>query len=86
MGIRIIVGHEAGSKRACAVMFCSVDGRAFGPVFNATAYPDGSERDPHDTIEAFCAWLAARGVSDARKVSADTLDLLAAEWSLAGSP
>lgn len=85
MGVRIITGHEAGSTRELAVLFCSTDGRAFGPVFGVTHTP-GRARDALDTAEAFLRWCDARGIDDVRRLEPAALEALAVEWSIAGSP
>ena len=46
MGVHIIEGHEPGSDRTMAVLFCSTSGIAFGPVF-----------DDADDASRFLEWL-----------------------------
>lgn len=65
MGIRIIEGTEAGTDKPCAVLCCSVDGCAFGPVF-----------DSADDAEDFLAFVAERpGAAAASDASPHNADL-----------
>lgn len=91
MSIRILIGTEAGSTTGTphdhAMLFDSSSGVAFGPVFRASAAPDGSERDAHDTAEAFCAWLLQRtGGRDARALGSGALSSAYVAWREAGCP
>jgi len=55
MGLRTIVGHEAGCERPVAIMFDSCGMRAFGPIF-----------DTANQVEAFLDHLGTKGTRDAR--------------------
>lgn len=81
MGQRIIIGHEQGSEHEVAVLFDSVTGWAFGPVFD--------ERDGiagEDRLEAFLDWLeGAAGTTDLRSMKESEVEALVARWrSVAG--
>lgn len=91
MAIRILIGIEAGSGDGHAldraVLFDSVTGVAFGPVFRPSEYPDGSARDAHDTAEAFCRWLLQHtGGRDPRAMSSGALSTAVAAWRDRGQP
>ena len=63
MGCRIIVGHEQGSDREIAALFCSTSGTVFGPLFH----------EGEDQAEAFLSFLKASGVDDPRRLSVPKL-------------
>lgn len=56
MGCRIFVGHECGSDREQAYLWCSTTERCFGPAFeseeDADAFLEWCERDPRRYTEA----------------------------------
>jgi hypothetical protein len=71
MATRYHIGREAGTDRESTVLFDSVTGLAFGPLFEST-----------DEADAFICTLA----HDPRAYSSRELADSLAEWRAAGSP
>lgn len=67
MGVRLIFGHEEGERSDKVVMFDSVTGIAFGPVFDSLEEAEhvvdslhAQHKDPREvSIEEFNAMIVA---------------------------
>lgn len=69
MGLRVIVGREAGTETESAVLFCSTSGVCFGKRMAS-----------EDDAEAFLAWAAERGVHDLRRIQSHEVVEMQNEW------
>jgi len=80
MSVRILVGYEQGSREEKAVMFDSVTGWAFGPLFS-DASADGGD-NAEDRCQAFMDWAASPsgGQVDARKLTMGELEDAYTAW------
>jgi hypothetical protein len=84
MGVRILIGHEQGDGDFTsdkAVLFDSVTGWAFGPVFRDAETGETAE----DRAQAFLDWLAETEGSvheygDARQIPPGDLERLYGLW------
>jgi hypothetical protein len=72
VSVRIIIGFETGDSREVAVLYDSVTGIAFGPVFEEGEDGESSE----DRALRFLEWLDL----DARSYAPDEVMSLYREW------
>lgn len=79
MGVRILIGSEQGDAgvREKAILFDSVTGWAFGPLFSEDEN-DGTSAE--DMAELFLKWLQENGHEDARMVPGGELRDLYGQW------
>lgn len=79
MGTRILIGSEQGDAgvREHAVLFDSVTGWAFGPVFSED---EALGTSPEDMAELFLAWLREHDHEDPRSIPAGELETLYGQW------
>jgi hypothetical protein len=76
MGVRILIGREQGSSIEHAVLFDSVTGWAFGPLFREGDNGEAAE----DRAQAFLDWLDVEGHGDARGIDGRELEELYGRW------
>jgi hypothetical protein len=79
MGVRILIGSEQGDAgvREQAVLFDSVTGWAFGPLFREDE-SDGTNAE--DMAELFLKWVEEHEGRDVRTIVGGELRDLYAEW------
>jgi hypothetical protein len=80
MGVRILVGHEQGEHTLAedkAVLFDSVTGWAFGPLF--TESEDG-EMSAEEQADVFLKWLEVNDHKDPRNMTRQELEQLHSKW------
>lgn len=79
MGTRILIGSEQGDAgvREHAVLFDSVTGWAFGPVFSED---EALGTSPEDMAELFLEWLKEHGHEDPRIIPPGILESLYGDW------
>ena len=76
MATRILIGHENGDSREQAVLFDSVTGWAFGPLFSEGENGASAE----DRAEHFLTWLNERDTEDPRRLEPSELEKLYGVW------
>lgn len=80
MGIRILIGHEQGDSGISteqAVLFDSVTGWAFGPLFSEHE-EDGTSAE--DMAELFLAWLRKNQFDHPQQLTRGELENLHQQW------
>jgi len=80
MGVRILIGHEQGDSGIStekAILFDSVTGWAFGPLFKEHEY-DGTSAE--DMAELFLAYLRKHNLPDPRELTPGELQNFHQQW------
>jgi hypothetical protein len=82
MGVHILIGHEQGERTTGldnekAVLFDSVTGWAFGPLFREDE-TDGTTAE--EMAELFLKWLRDNNEPDARRLTQGELEERYALW------
>lgn len=78
MSVRILIGREQGDRyNDSAVLFDSVTGWAFGPIFS-----EGEDGEPsaEDRAQAFLDWLRENDGRDARRLTPGELERRYVQW------